>query len=51
MEKKFIMKEIKRMMKECKDVQLLHLIYLVLIKADKIDLTAVRCSDDSSDNA
>jgi hypothetical protein len=35
MTKKMLEKEIKRMVKECDNIQLLHLIYLTLLKADK----------------
>jgi hypothetical protein len=49
MTKKMLEKEIKRIVKECDNIQLLHLVYLVLLKADKIDLTAPRCSSGMSD--
>jgi hypothetical protein len=42
MTKKMIIKEIIRMTKECHNMQLLHLIYLTLLKADKIDLTTYK---------
>ena len=35
MTKKMIIKEIARMMKECNDMELLHLIYLLLLKSGK----------------
>lgn len=34
MEKKMLIKEIGRMLKECEDKELIHLIYLLLLKAD-----------------
>lgn len=33
-EKKMLIKEITSMIKECKDEELIHLIYLLLLKAD-----------------
>ncbi len=50
MTKNLLLKEIKKMIKDCDNIQLLHLIYLVLIKADKIDLTASRCSSGTCDS-
>ena len=37
MEKKMLIKEIGRMIKASKDLELLHLIYLLLLKADNND--------------
>lgn len=34
MEKQMLIKEINRMLKDCKDMELVHLIYLLLLKAD-----------------
>lgn len=34
MEKEMLIKEITRMMKECKDEELIQLIYILLLKAD-----------------
>lgn len=34
MEKKVIIKEITRMLKECEDMELVRLIYILLLKAD-----------------
>lgn len=33
MEKQMLMKEIKTLLKECEDMELIHLIYLLLLKA------------------
>lgn len=33
MERKMLMKEIKTLLKECEDMELIHLIYLLLLKA------------------
>jgi hypothetical protein len=38
MTKKMLEKEIKRLVKECNNIQILHLIYLTLLKADKIKI-------------
>ena len=38
MTKKMLEKEIKKMVKECNNIQILHLIYLTLLKADKIKI-------------
>lgn len=35
MTKKMLVKEILKLVKDCDNVQLLHLIYLTLLKADK----------------
>jgi hypothetical protein len=32
MEKEMLIKEIKRMLKECEDIELIHLIYILLLK-------------------
>ena len=33
MERQMLMKEIKTLLKECEDMELIHLIYLLLLKA------------------
>lgn len=48
MEKEMLIKEIERMLKKCDDVEMIHLIYILLLKADKKPLTAVSCSGESS---
>jgi hypothetical protein len=48
MKKDVIVKEIHRMLKKSEDIELMHLIYLLLLKADKKPLTAVSCSGESS---
>ena len=50
-EKQFVVNEIKRLIKETDNIRLLNLIYLVLLKADKIDLTADLCSDGTPDTS
>lgn len=42
MTKKMLEKEIKKMVKGCNNLQLLHLIYLTLLKADKITDEALK---------
>ena len=49
-EKKFIVTEIKRLIKQTDNLTLLHLVYLVLLKADKIDLSAGLSDIGTSDN-
>lgn len=48
MKKEMIIKEIERMLKLSEDAELMHLIYLLLLKADKKPLTAESCSGESS---
>lgn len=38
MTKKMLEKEIKRLVKECNNIQILHLIYLTLLKSNKINI-------------
>jgi hypothetical protein len=48
MKKEIIVKEIHRMLKKSEDIELMHLIYLLLLKADKKPFTAKSCSEESS---
>jgi hypothetical protein len=48
MEKEMLIKEIERMLKKCDDVEMIHLIYILLLKADKKLFTAESCSGESS---
>ena len=48
MEKEMLVKEIERMLKKCNDAEMIHLIYILLLKADKKLFTAESCSGESS---